>query len=195
MQRGLLKTGPGQLLRPFCFSGRSALALEWAALSLLRLFPSGVRAGWCPIQGQPPASCLESQGPTHLTPSFRTDSAGPEAKCLGADRKQWHCWVSMVRAERESYISAVNQHLGDYDPRGSVSLLLAHPHGATGGPAAGARQRPLGTRLPDGQVPWIGARCWMARTAISAPSHCKNQDTEQLHNTEREVQRERKQPS
>lgn len=70
VQLGLLQTGPGRLLRPFCCSVRSALALEWAALSPLRLFPSRVRAGWCPIQGQPPASCVESPGPMHVTPSF-----------------------------------------------------------------------------------------------------------------------------
>lgn len=36
--------------------------------------------------------------------------------------------LQLVRVELESYIS-VNQHLGDYDPRGLVSPLLARTWG------------------------------------------------------------------
>lgn len=62
--------------------------------------------------------------------------------------------LEMVHAKLESYISSVSQHLGDYDPRGRVSRLLAHPHGTTGGPATSPRQGLLGTRLLDSDRSW-----------------------------------------
>lgn len=72
----------------------SSCSGEWGALFPLQHLPSRVRAGGFPIQDQPLAGWLESQDPTHLTPSFWTEASGPKAKCLGVYDKQRHCWAS-----------------------------------------------------------------------------------------------------
>lgn len=143
---------PVPFQKSLLFSTLSSCSGEWGALFPLRHLPSRVRAGGFPIQDQPLAGWLESQDPTHLTPSFWTESSGPKAKCLGIYCRQAEALLGLetVRAELESYISSVNQHLGDYDPRGPVSSLLAHHGGHRGdlllAPGGGSWAR---TRLLD----------------------------------------------
>lgn len=149
---------PLSLLPPLPFQKSLLLRMlsscsgEWGAWFPLQHLPSRVRAGGFPIQDQPLAGWLESQDPTHSTPSFWTESSGSQSQVLGRLRQaEALLGLEMVRAELESYISSVNQHLGDYDPRGPVSSLLAHPHGGHRGdlllaPGGGSWAR---TRLLD----------------------------------------------
>lgn len=76
--------------------------------------------------------------------------------------------LKMARAELESYISSVHQHLGDDDPREPVSPPAAHPHRDHRGAAAGLAEAPWHRAADSSPRDWVldGQHCRLSLLSL-----------------------------
>lgn len=141
-------------------AGYFALAVEWDDSSSSSRSPTESRGG---------CRCMTSHGTpfSHHHPSG-TSCHVPKPNALALRTRKGPrdggggVVLKMARAELESYISSVHQHLGDDDPREPVSPPAAHPHRDHRGATAGLVE-----------APWHGAAHSSPRDWVLDGQHCR----------------------